>query len=138
MLSPVFRLITALLIVLGASAPVFAEQGMAIDPATCLGCHSSKISITAFAASVHGKNACTSCHVEILDLAKHMKGEVKVGKVHCERCHKKETSEHFASVHAQKEVQCAQCHTDIHTHQYWKGDKKIVVAKCVQCHDKES
>jgi Cytochrome c3 len=120
------------------AGPALAEQGMAIDPATCLGCHSTKISITAFAASVHGKNGCTSCHVEIIDLPRHMKGEVKVGKVRCERCHKKETSEHFASVHAQRDVRCADCHTDIHTHNYWKNDKRVVVAKCVQCHDKEA
>ncbi len=120
------------------AGPALAEQGMAIDPATCLGCHGSKISIAAFAASVHGKNGCTSCHVEIIDLARHMKGEVKVGKVHCERCHKKETSEHFASIHAQSDVRCVDCHTDIHSHTYWKNDKRVVVAKCVQCHDKEA
>ena len=118
--------------------PVFAEQGMAIDPATCLGCHSNKMSIHDFAASVHGKNACTSCHVDITDLAKHMRKEIKVQKVQCERCHKKQNSEHYASVHAEKGVTCAQCHTDIHVHNYWKNDKRIAVAKCVQCHDKEA
>jgi predicted CXXCH cytochrome family protein len=138
MLQRLSRLSAAFLLTLILAIPAVAEQGMAIDPATCLGCHSNKISVTAFAASVHGKNACTSCHTEITDLAKHMKGEVKVGKVHCERCHKKETSEHYASVHAQHNVMCADCHTDIHSHRYWKGDKRVVVAKCVQCHDKES
>ena len=138
MLSRVFRIFPPLLIVLALNMPAAAENGMAIDPATCLGCHSNKITASAFAASVHGKNACTSCHVEITDLPRHMKGIVKVQKVHCERCHKRETSEHFASVHAQKEVKCADCHTDIHTHRYWKGDKRVVVAKCVQCHDKEA
>ena len=127
-----------LFILLVWSLPVFAEQGMAIDPATCLGCHGEKISIRAFAASVHGKNACTSCHVDIVDLAKHMRKEVKVNKVQCERCHKKQNSEHYASVHAEKGVTCANCHTDIHTHNYWKNDKRVAVAKCVQCHDKEA
>ncbi|MEI6212808.1 MAG: cytochrome c3 family protein [Desulfuromonadales bacterium] len=117
---------------------VLAEQGMAIDPATCLGCHSNRFSIRDFAASVHGKNACTSCHIDIIDLARHMKKEINVQKVQCERCHKKQNSEHYASVHAVKGVMCAQCHTDIHTHNYWKNDKRIVVAKCIQCHDKES
>lgn len=138
MLSFVFRLFPVLLIFLAVSMPVAAEQGMAIDPATCLGCHSNKITAANFAASVHGKNACTSCHIEITNLTLHMQGAVKVQKVHCERCHKKETSEHFASVHAQKDVRCADCHTDIHTHKYWKNDKRVVVAKCVQCHDKEA
>ena len=138
MLQNILRLLPALLIVVGLAGPAPAEQGMAIDPATCLGCHSNKISAAAFAASVHGKNACTSCHVEITDLTKHMMGQVKVGKVACERCHKKENSEHYDSVHAQSDVRCADCHTDIHTHSYWKGDKRKVIAKCIQCHDKES
>ena len=132
------RIVVVLFLLLLSSAPVPAEQGMAIDPATCLGCHSDKISVQAFANSVHGKNACTSCHVDITDLLKHMKKEIKVQKVQCERCHKKQTSEHYASVHAEKGVTCAQCHTDIHTHNYWKNDKRIVVAKCIQCHDKEA
>jgi predicted CXXCH cytochrome family protein len=137
MLSIVIRLIP-LMLLLAASFPAAAEQGMAIDPATCLGCHSNKVSAAAFAASVHGKNACTSCHVEITDIARHMRGETKVHKVACERCHKKENAEHYNSVHVQKNVRCADCHTDIHTHQYWKKDKRIAVAKCIQCHDKES
>ncbi|MEI6207041.1 MAG: cytochrome c3 family protein [Desulfuromonadales bacterium] len=138
MSSNLFRLIMLMSLALVWALPARAEQGMAIDPATCLGCHSNKFSIHDFAASVHGKNACTSCHVDITDLAKHMKKEIKVDKVHCERCHKKQNSEHYASVHAEKGVTCAQCHTDIHTHNYWKNDKRIAVAKCVQCHDKEA
>ncbi len=125
-------------LVLFTVLPALAEQGMAIDPATCLGCHSNKISIAGFAASVHGKNACTSCHVDIVDLPKHMRGEIKVHKVACERCHKKENAEHYNSVHVQKDVRCANCHTDIHTHTPWKKDKRKVVAKCIQCHDSEA
>ncbi|CAH2032614.1 cytochrome c3 family protein [Trichlorobacter ammonificans] len=125
-----------LLLMLVQSVTVYAEQGMAIDPATCLGCHSTKISVKAFADSVHGKNACTSCHTDITDLVKHMTKTVKTQKVSCERCHKKVNSEHFASVHAAKDVTCANCHTDIHTHTYWKNDKRKVVEKCSQCHDK--
>src|SRR5450759_1749725 len=91
------RFITLLLLAVAWALPAHAEQGMAIDPATCLGCHSNKFSVRDFAASVHGKNACTSCHVDITDLLKHMKGEIKVQKVQCERCHKKQNSEHYAS-----------------------------------------
>ena len=138
MSSRLHKIILFIFLALIWAFPAFAEQGMAIDPATCLGCHSNKMSIHDFAASVHGKNACTSCHVDITDLAKHMRKEIKVQKVQCERCHKKQNSEHYASVHAEKGVTCAQCHTDIHTHNYWKNDKRIAVAKCVQCHDKEA
>lgn len=131
------RLVPFIFLLLSLTRLAGAEQGMAIDPATCLGCHGDKISTADFASSVHGKNGCTSCHIEITDLAKHMKGEVKVGKVQCERCHKKETAEHYQSVHISKGVMCADCHTDIHTHRPWKNDKRVVVAKCVQCHDKQ-
>jgi len=133
----VSRLLPLLLMLVTWSTPSFGEQGMAIDPATCMGCHNTKFSVKDFAASVHGKNACTSCHVDITDLVKHMTRTVKVQKVSCERCHKKETSEHYASIHAEKDVACASCHTDIHTHNYWKNDKRKVIAKCIQCHDKE-
>jgi hypothetical protein len=133
-----FRVVPFLALLIIRALPAIAEQGMAIDPATCLGCHSDKMSIQGFASSVHGKNACTSCHVDITDLAKHMKGEIKVQKVQCERCHKKENAEHYTSVHVTKGVMCASCHADIHTTSYWKNDKRKVVAKCIQCHDKES
>jgi cytochrome b subunit of formate dehydrogenase len=132
------RTFLALFFVAVATCSVCAEQGMAIDPATCLGCHGDRISVQAFAGSVHGKNACTSCHVDITNLLNHMKKEIKVQKVQCERCHKKVASEFYASVHAERGVMCAQCHTDIHSHTYWKKDKQVAVAKCVQCHDKEA
>ncbi|HEY5513407.1 MAG TPA: cytochrome C, partial [Geomonas sp.] len=107
------RLIPLLLLLLALAQPAAATQGLAIDPATCLGCHGDKISATLMANSVHGKNGCTSCHIEITELAKHMKGEVKVGKVQCIRCHKKEAAEHAGSIHTEKGVKCANCHTDI-------------------------
>src|SRR6266571_2740321 len=101
MLQMITRLLPPLLLFFVLAGTSLAQQGMAIDPATCLGCHSNKISAHAFAGSVHGKNACTSCHVEITDLTRHMEGKVKVEKVRCERCHKKENAEHYASVHVQ-------------------------------------
>jgi cytochrome b subunit of formate dehydrogenase len=138
MLKMVSRVAPAILLVLLPAYPLWADLGMAIDPVTCLGCHGDKISTVAFVSSVHGKNGCNSCHVHLTDLSKHVKGQIKVEKVQCERCHKNENTEYYASVHIQKDVKCADCHTDIHTHRYWKKDKRIVVAKCVQCHDKEA
>ena len=75
------RILPVLMLIAVWTGPAMAEQGMAIDPATCLGCHGDKISVHAFAASVHGKNACTSCHVDITDLTRHMRKEIKVQKV---------------------------------------------------------
>ncbi len=133
--SSLFVILFGLLIL---SGPLPAAQEMALDSAACLGCHSNKFSEAAFAESVHGKNGCNSCHVQLTNLERHVHGEIKVEKVHCERCHKKETAEHYASVHIQKDIRCADCHTDVHTHRYWKKDKRVVVAKCIQCHDKEA
>jgi cytochrome b subunit of formate dehydrogenase len=133
----VLKCIIPLLLLIVLAQPVFAQQGLAIDPATCLGCHGDKISAPLMANSVHGKNGCTSCHIEITELAKHMKGEIKVGKVQCVRCHKKEAAEHAGSIHTQKGVSCANCHTDIHSHVSWNKDKRRVLAICVKCHKDE-
>jgi len=138
MLKNAYRIIPLIVLTLISSHTLWAAQEMAIDPETCLGCHSGSISAAAFADSVHGKNGCNSCHVQLTDLPRHMKGEIKVEKVHCERCHKKENAEHYASVHIQKDIMCADCHTDAHHHRYWKKDKRVVVAKCIQCHDHEA
>ena len=48
-----------LLFILAPSA--LAENGLAIDPETCLECHGDVVT-PGFAGSVHGQNACTSCH----------------------------------------------------------------------------
>jgi predicted CXXCH cytochrome family protein len=126
-------LLLAALFVLPFSAA--AKDGMAIDPANCLECHENVVSAKDYAASVHGQNACTSCHVEVTDVKKHGDGELMPGPVKCVRCHKKETSEHYSSVHMLNEIKCADCHSDIHKHNYWKGDKRRVVATCSNCHD---
>src|SRR5690242_14525476 len=82
----------------------FAEKGMAVDPMECLGCHGDKISAEVFGASAHGKNGCTSCHLEGADLLKHMTGRVKLEKVDCARCHQKEHAEHAGSIHQQQGI----------------------------------
>ncbi len=112
-----------------------AESGMAIAPEVCLECHDDVVTPVAYGASVHGKNACTSCHTAVTSLDQHMSGDVMPEEPKCVRCHKKETSEHYSSVHKLNEVSCADCHDDIHTHTYWKGDKTKVIAKCTGCHD---
>jgi hypothetical protein len=131
------RIMPLLLLLIALAQPATASNGLAIDPATCLGCHGDKISASLMANSVHGKNGCTSCHVEIVELAKHMKGEIKVGKVQCVRCHKKEAAEHAGSIHTQKGVMCANCHTDIHSHTSWNHDKRRVLVICMKCHKDE-
>jgi cytochrome b subunit of formate dehydrogenase len=135
MLKMFSRLAVALALLLPLSIPAqAAENGLALDPMTCLECHADTISPEAFAASVHGRNACTSCHTGITDLDRHMMGEEATQPADCIRCHKPETAEHFASVHMLVGIGCADCHHDIHEHQYWQGDKNIANSKCTECH----
>ena len=131
----VARLVCLLGLLMAWAMPVSAENGLAIDPMACLECHEDVVAPAEYGASVHGKNACTSCHIEITDLDKHSSGEQMPGPVSCVRCHKKETGEHYSSVHMLNEVKCADCHADVHKHTAWNKDKTKVVEKCSGCHD---
>jgi hypothetical protein len=107
-----------------------------IDNSECLGCH-KKISERKFAQSVHGANSCNSCHLDITDIKTHTKA--KGARIHsepvtCHRCHKKEGAEHYASAHFINDIQCKDCHKDIHEMTPWKGDKVRVIQKCTTCH----
>ncbi|MRR57634.1 MAG: cytochrome C [Deltaproteobacteria bacterium] len=126
------------MLALSLARPASAENGMAIDASTCLKCHGDKIPAASFAASVHGKNACTSCHVVITEVDGHTMGAIPAAKVKCSRCHKKEAAEHYASVHMLNDINCTDCHGDIHSITPWKKDKRKVIEKCQQCHDQEA
>ncbi|NOY13782.1 MAG: cytochrome C [Deltaproteobacteria bacterium] len=115
-----------------------ARVDTAIAPKVCLQCHGDVVTIQAFADSVHGPNGCTSCHIEVTDLKAHRSGKLMPGPVKCARCHKEVAAQYLPSVHSLNEVGCADCHTDIHTQQPWRADKRKVVALCVQCHDDQS
>ena len=108
-----------------------------IDNSECLGCHGNKISERKFAQSVHGANSCNSCHWDITDVKDHVKAKgarIHTEPVTCHRCHKKEGAEHYASAHFINDVQCKDCHKEIHEMTPWKGDKARVVQKCSTCH----
>jgi len=134
---PLMLLITVMA-ALCAPSPASARERTALDPAACLRCHGDKIADAAFAASVHGRNGCTSCHVEITEPERHPAGGIRIGKVRCVRCHKKETADHYAGVHMLNEVSCTACHGSIHELRAWNRDKRKVVETCRQCHDREA
>jgi cytochrome b subunit of formate dehydrogenase len=133
-----FRSVLVLFFVLLFADATLARENMAVSPSVCLGCHGDKISAAAFDASVHGKNGCTSCHVELTDVTKHEKGELAPAKVQCERCHQLVASKYYVSVHVANSVSCTDCHSGIHSITPWKNDKRKVVETCGQCHDKEA
>ncbi len=109
-----------------------------IDDTQCAECH-DEIDHEAFSASVHGRNACNSCHFDVVDIAEHENcGSTTQEKVEtCHRCHPDEGRDHFASVHMINDVKCADCHADVHTIAKWDGDKRQSVEKCLGCHDGE-
>jgi cytochrome b subunit of formate dehydrogenase len=107
-----------------------------VDNSECLRCH-TKISEKKFGQSVHGALSCSSCHWDIVDLKAHLKakgGKIQGEPITCHRCHKKEGIEHYASAHFINDIQCKDCHKDIHEITPWKGDKTRVIEKCAMCH----
>lgn len=124
-------------LILAFAVPVWADGGMAIDPRACLECHEDSVSTDDFVKSVHGRNACTSCHTEIVNLDLHMEGEIEINPVDCTRCHLQQATEHSNSVHLQNDVSCTGCHTEYHAISHWDGNKNQIIETCQQCHDTE-
>ena len=129
-----FLFSSVLLLALLWSTQVVAA-GLVASPEACLECHDDVISAEEFSTSVHGANGCVACHIELVDLDAHMEGELMPETVKCVRCHKKETAEHYSSVHKLNDITCAECHSEIHSQTAWQGDKRIATAKCGECHD---
>ncbi len=131
---PKFLFSTVLLSVFFLCFSAIASTKLAPSPETCLMCHEDVVTAEDFAASVHAANGCIACHTDLVDVEAHMDGELMPQAPECIRCHKQETSEHFASIHQLSGIDCASCHYDIHTHKAWQGDKRIASAKCAECH----
>jgi cytochrome b subunit of formate dehydrogenase len=114
-----------------------------INNSVCLGCHERQIDENKFAESAHGSESCNGCHYYITDVNAHVKAMQKKGAiiqiqpVKCQRCHDEEALEFNPSVHSLNEVQCTDCHANIHELTAWKGDKKRVIQTCETCHPDE-
>jgi cytochrome b subunit of formate dehydrogenase len=114
-----------------------------IDNSVCLGCHVKQIDKETFAESVHGAESCIGCHYYITDVNAHVEAMQKKGigiqtqPVKCQRCHDEETLEFNPSVHSLNEVQCTDCHANVHEIAAWKGEKKRVIQTCETCHPDE-
>lgn len=107
-----------------------------IDNSTCLECHEDLDEVK-FARSVHGANSCNSCHWDITNIEEHtVEGSrIQAEPVTCHRCHKAEGVEHYASAHFINDVECQDCHTEIHEITPWRGEKARVIRKCTICHE---
>ena len=136
-----------ILLILFYSSPSFAEfRKVTIDvhmqsplfTTDCLKCHGSTIDRMKYANSVHGSNACSSCHVDIIDVEKHAKKIYIPAKVDCSPCHETEAKEYLGNVHRIKNhYDCAECHSGIHYLGKWDGSKVAIINKCTSCHSME-
>jgi len=136
-----------ILFILFYSSPSFAEfrtvtinvnMRRSLLARDCLECHGSKINGMKYANSVHGPNACSSCHVDIIDLEKHAKKIYIPAKVDCSPCHQTEAKEYQENVHRIKNhYDCTECHSGIHYLKKWDGSRVAIINKCTSCHSME-
>ncbi len=122
------RLAVAALLVVATG--VSSASAAAIKNSDCLDCHSDKtltkkdangkevslfVDAKVFAASVHGTNACVSCHADVA--SEHPDNGVALKPVNCAKCHPKESQSYGASVHGlaaakgiSRSAKCTDCH----------------------------
>ena len=141
------RRLLLILFMLFSSSHSFAEfrevkinvkMGRPFLATDCLKCHGKTIDGMKFANSVHGSNACSSCHTDVIDLEKHKKRIHIPAKVSCSPCHQKEAKEYLGSVHHTKSnFGCIECHSDIHYLGEWDRSKVAIINKCTSCHSME-
>ena len=107
-----------------------------VEAKTCQDCHYGAMYTSGFAASVHSKNGCLSCHSNITDMDLHMKGLLKPSPVTCGKCHAGIAQKYQKNFHyLQEDFRCVDCHRDVHTRTASTKDIKIrTIEGCTQCH----
>lgn len=102
----------------------------------CTNCHDDEVFRVRFAGSVHGKNSCTSCHADILDLQAHMTGKATPATVNCGSCHQEVASQFRKNFHyLQEDFRCTDCHRGIHALKRADANFKLaVIRQCTECH----
>jgi len=127
--------ILSVLVMMLAPVDVLARA----QTAQCQSCHSDPAFAGGFAGSVHGNNACTSCHTGIDDIRLHSSGEKKSKPVRCASCHQSIAASYKQDVHATSQnMACGDCHQKIHSITKSDKPKKISIQeKCARCHTPE-
>src|ERR1019366_2488474 len=140
------KFLGGLAVIWGALAcPLRAESP---DNDTCLACHGQKgtdapfVDIQEFSQSIHGKNLCVSCHVDVQEVPH----APKLAAVSCARCHRLESQIYLSSYHGravargkQEAASCKDCHGHSHTLLNSRDPKspvnrKNIEATCARCH----
>jgi cytochrome b subunit of formate dehydrogenase len=134
-----------------------AQRAHAIENSDCFVCHSdltlSKTNAAGktvslfideqkYAASIHAKNLCTSCHTDITDVP-HTEN---LKPVSCSQCHRIETDIYLKSDHGQaihqgvaEAASCRDCHGDAHELLNYRNpaspvNRANVPDTCAKCH----
>lgn len=132
-----------------AEAADAARETAAIDNAACLSCHGDPsadrfIDEAKFAASIHGRHQCTSCHTGIVELPH----DVPLKAVTCATCHRIETEVYIGSDHGvalkagvSQAASCRNCHGNAHELRNSRDPNSPVFHAnipntCGQCHGK--
>ena len=132
----------------------------ALENTDCFACHSDKelvrtntsgqvqslfVDADAYAASIHGKNLCTSCHADI----KEVPHAEKLQPVSCAQCHRIESDIYLKSDHGlavqhgmTEAAKCQSCHGEPHTLLNYRNPASPVhranlPATCGVCHSRK-
>lgn len=111
-------------------------EALAVKTTECLNCHSSQLYVTDFPKSVHGNNSCVSCHRDIKDLKRHMRGDIKPSPVACASCHQEIGRLFSKNFHyLRQDFRCTDCHEGIHALRKKEGNiKEAIIRQCTSCH----
>ena len=135
------------------------SSAAALDNSDCLGCHSDRdlsrpgddgkalslfVDEAAYAASIHGRDLCTSCHTDVTSIP-HPDG-FRHKPVSCGTCHRLETeiylkSDHGLAVHkgVLEAASCKDCHGNAHALLNSRDpaspiNRTNIPATCGKCH----
>ncbi len=126
-----------------------ARDTAGMDNATCFSCHGDPsadrfVDEAKFAASIHGRHQCTSCHTGIVELPH----DVPLKAVMCATCHQIETEVYIGSDHGvalkagvSHAASCRDCHGNAHELRNSRDPSSPVFhanipQTCGQCHGK--
>lgn len=117
----------------------------AIANEECLACHGETINADTYTASIHGKNLCTSCHVDITKVPHDETPRIPT----CNQCHRIESEIYKSSDHGvalkagvEEAALCRNCHGEPHSLLNYRNPRSPVFRAnipqtCAACHEKE-
>lgn len=115
---------------------------------SCLSCHGEEtdefpyVDAKEYAASIHGKNLCISCHTD----AKRLPHKEKLAPVYCATCHRIETGIYMDSDHGRalskgvsEAATCTSCHGKTHSLLSYRNpaspvNRQNIPKTCGNCH----